>query len=377
MSNLPPAARRQVKEANRMIAEQQSKGSAPPPQALSPVPGVQPAPQAAPNMPLQPVPEFPSVGADPTHFTPPSQPATPAAQAPQAAPAPGEEVPPTGAQPVGENWEHKFKVLQGKYTSETRRNRGEIDQLRQTVNNLAAARTAPPAAPAPAAPAAPQTAEERALSVGLTKKELEEYGPELVDMIMRVATNLTAPQIRQLANEQQRLAGVVNTSAQNYQRSARDVLYEHLSDQVSDWEDVNNSPEFLDWLAEPDIFSGQSRKAGLMQAFEGNDTRRVIQIFKAFKAEDERARSTARVPQLDPATLIAPGTPAGGSSAPAQPGSSGEMIHEREIADFFNAVRMGKIKGEARNAREAQINLAVSQGRVIPTHAERHIQNSR
>lgn len=363
MSNLPPAARRQVKEANRLVAEQnQHKGVAPPPQALSPVPGVPAQPQA---INLQPVPDFPNIGAPvPAN----AQPAAPAAPEPAA-------VPPAGAQPVGENWEHKFKVLQGKYTNETRRNRTEIEQLRGTVNNLAATR-APAPAPAPAAPAAPQTAEDRALSVGLTKKEVEEYGPELVEMIMRVATNLTAPQIRQLADEQRRLAGVVNTSAQNYQKSARDLLYEHLADKVPDWDAVNNSEEFLDWLAEDDLFSGFSRKAGLMKAFEQNDAQRVIQMFKAFKAEDERARLPTGA-HIDPVTLIAPGTPAGGSSTPAQPGSSGEMIHEQEIGDFFNAVRMGKIKGEARKVREAQINLAVSQGRVIPTHSDRHIQNSR
>lgn len=367
MSHVPAAARRQIKEANRLIAEQQLKGVAPPPQALSPVPGVQPAPQ---QINLQPVPEFPSVGADPSQFSAPPQPAAPAAQPPQA------EVPPPGAQPVGENFEHKFKVLQGKYTSETKRLRSQVDQLSQTVNNLAAQRAAPAPAPA-AAPAAPTTPEERALAAGISKKELEEYGPELVDMIMRVATNLSAPQIRSIAAEQQRLAGVVNVSAQNFQRSARDMLYEQLVDQVPDWEAVNLNEEFLDWLGEDDIFSGTSRKVGLMKAFEGNDARRVIQIFKAFKAEDERARSTTRDPIVDPVTLIAPGTPAGGSSTPAQPGSSGEFIHEAEIGEFFNAVRMGKIKGDARKTREAAINLAISQGRVIPTHNDRHIQNSR
>lgn len=369
MSNLPPAARRQVKAANDLIASQhQNKGAAPPPVALSPVPGAQPAQ----TINLQPVPEFPNVGADQSGFQPPSQPAVAPAQPPEGV----AEVPPVGAQPVGENWEHKFKVLQGKYTSETRRAREEIGTLRTTVNNLAATRNVPQAAQPPAPQAAPQTPKERALAVGISEKELDEYGPELVDMIMRVATNLNAPQIRQLADAQRQLGSMVQTSVQNSQRSSREMLYDQLLDQVPDWEDVNNSSEFLDWLAEDDIFSGQTRKVGLMQAFEGNDTRRVIQIFRAFKAEDERARSTTRVPAVNAVTLIAPGTP-GGSSAPAQPGSSGEMIHEREIADFFNAVRMGKIKGEARNAREAVINLAVSQGRVIPTHAERHIQNSR
>lgn len=374
MSNVPAAARRQIKEANRLFDQQ--KGVAPPPQALSPIPGAQPQPQ---QIHLQPVPDFPNVGAQPgAGFVPQAsqnQPATslnapPVQQAPHSA-----AEPPPGAQPVGDNWEQKYKVIEGKYRAEQRRSREQIGQLQHTVNTLAAQRATP--APQPAPPAAPQTPEERAVSAGLTKKELEEYGPELVDMIMRVATNLTAPQIRALANEQQRLAGVVNTSAQGFQRSAREMLYEHLVDKVPDWEDVNKSDEFLDWLNEVDLFSGFSRKAGLMQAFEQNDAQRVTQMFKAFKAEDERARSTARTPLVDPVTLIAPGQPASGSSAPAPAGNGGELIHEQEIGDFFNAVRMGKIKGEAKKVREAQINLAIAQGRVIPTHSDRHIQNSR
>lgn len=363
MSNVPAAARRQIKEANRLFEQQ--KGVAPPPQALSPVPGVQPQPQ---QIHLQPVPDFPNIGAPPPADVVPDTPAQPAVDS---------SSPPPGAQPVvGEDFAQKYKVLEGKYRAEQRRSREQIGQLQNTVNTLVAQRAVPPAA-TPAQAAAPQTSEERAVSAGLTKKEVEEYGPELVDMIMRVATNLTAPQIRQLADEQRRLAGVVNTSAQSFQKSARDLLYDHLNDKVSDWETINNSEEFLDWLGEVDLFSGYSRKAGLMQAFENNDAQRVIQMFKAYKAEDERARSTARTPLVDPATLIAPGQPASGSSAPAPAGNSGEYIHEREIGEFFDAVRMGKIKGEAKKVREAQINLAVAQGRVIPTHSDRHIQNSR
>lgn len=361
MSNLPPAARKQVREANAMI-EAQKKGTAPPPVALTPVPGAQAT--------LQPVPNFASVGAP---VPPDAVPVAPAAPAP--APAPVEPPADATAMPATDTADHRYRVLQGKYTAETRRAAARIAQLEETVSNLAARPQAAPAAPV--APTAPQTTEDRALALGITKAELAEYGPELVELVMRVSAGITAPEIRRLAAEQQRLSGAVTQSVQVAQRTAREMVYEALGSAIPTWEVVNNSQEFLDWLGESDIFSGQTRNASLMRAFENNDATRVVGIFKAYLAEDERTRSTARTPRVDPATLLAPGTPGGGTPAPKGDAQEGRIWLESEVRDFYSLVRSRRISKADAQAMEAEINLALIQGRIKPEHNDQNLTNAR
>lgn len=387
MSNVPAAVRKQIKAANREIQQlQEGKHATQAQPTAAPQPG-NPPPVVA----LQPVPNFATVGAevpagavviDPVTGRPPAAPAPavvqvaaptprPAAPAPAAASAP-----PPGAQPVpaAVDFEHKYRVLEGKYAAERRRDAQAISALQQ---QLSAVRAVPAAAPAPASAPVQLTDDQRFEAAGLTKAEVEEYGPELVKMIMRVAGNIAAPEIRRIAAEQQRLSGQVNVAVQSANKTARELLWDALADQVPDWELTNNSQEFLDWLGEVDIISGLTRRAGLMNAFEANDAMRVIGIFKVFKAEDERAQSTTRQPQVDPVTLIAPGQPAQ-SATPAPAGDQGgPMIPEQEVRTFYADVRRGRIKGQAKIDREAEINLALVQGRIIPEHSDAHLLNSR
>lgn len=390
MSNVPAAARRQVEAANAEVALLRAG------QHPTQIGGAAPAPAG------EPPPNLPNVGAQipadarPVDLTAPRQPApisfqpdVPRFQTPQQAPRqpqapapqPNNAPPPdaVGMQPV--DHEHRFKVLQGKYTAETRRNAQEIQQLREQnsllINRLAAG-PAPTAAPAP--PPVQLTLEQRAANVGISKAEIAEYGPELIEMMIRTASNIAASQVAPLANSQRQLQGAVNQTVQNIQKTARELVYEALAAQINDWQTVNTSQEFLDWLDEHDIFSGQTRKAGLLRAFESNDATRVVGIFRAFLEEDERARSTARTPRVDPATLIAPGQPLGGGApAPTDGNQSRRIWLESEVGDFWALVRKGvyRHKPDEKTAIEAEINRAAAEGRIRPTHNDAGISNAR
>lgn len=390
MSNLPPAARRQVQEADRQIAalkagaDPASLPGATPVNANAPPPA--PAPAAAPS--------FPNVGAPPPAdavpvAATPGQPTNPTVKIRPAAPAPA----PAAAAPPDDatgmpaaapgDADHRYRVLQGKYTAERRRDAETIRQLQENNNRLIAQLGAAPAAAvaAPTPPPAPQTPEQRALSLGITKQEITEYGPELIDMIIRAATNITAPEIRRLAAEQQRLSGAVQTTVANVNRTARELVYDALESQLDDWNAINDSPEFIDWLDQVDVISGQTRRSGLMKAFEVNDATRVVGIFKAFLAEDERSRqSTARTRQVDPATLLAPGTPAGGGApAPLNDQQSGRIWLESEVENFYAAKRRNHWKNNKAEeaALEAEIMAALAQGRIRPTVNDAGIANAR
>lgn len=376
-SNMPPAARRQADEANRLANALKAGAN---PAVLAAVPVVPAAPAE---------PQFPSVGAEippdaravapgpnaPTHPSVKVRPAAPAPAPAQQPPADATAMPATG------DADHRYKVLQGKYTAERRRDAEQIRILQENNNRLIAQLGAPPAAPAaPAAPPAPQTPEQQALAVGISKQEIAEFGPELVDLIIRTARNITAPEIRRLAAEQQRLSGAVQQSVAAVNRTARELVYDALETQLTDWSTINDSQEFIDWLDTVDVISGQARRAGLMKAFETNDASRVVGIFKAFLAEDERSRSTARTRQVDPATLVAPGTPAGGGSPAPLNDQQGKRIWlEAEVENFYALKRQNhwKNRPDEMKALESEIMSALAEGRIRPTVNDAGISNAR
>jgi TolA-binding protein len=350
-SNLPAAARRQVKEANRLIAE------------LNARPGEVPQ-----NTNVQ-------VGGRRAEWIPGST-APPAAPAPAAA-APGPNAQPVVAPPAVDPLvaaEHKFNVLAGKYNAETSRLGGAVQALQAENAALLARVAAPAAAPAPA------RAEDQFDTSMVSAKERTEYGEELIQMMARIAKANGGAETKRLQDELNAMRGTVQQTQQIGTRALQERVWQQLDNQVPEWRTINVSQQFVDWLEIPDIMSGVARKHGLTQAFGVGDGTRVAGIFKRFIEEDSRARSTAPAPahqaQVDPATLIAPGSPRGtGGEAPNS--ASGEIWTEQQIDDFYSRVQRKRIKPEEAAAIEAQILAAVRDGRVIPRRDDRFLANAR
>jgi hypothetical protein len=287
-------------------------------------------------------------------------------------------MPPPGAQPAATApaEDPRYRVLQGKYNTETRELRGQVQELIAMNRQLLAAVQARPAA-APPTPPTPRTTRERAIAAGFTEKEIDEFGEDLVNMMLRTAENIAGPQVAQLRQENARLASTVQTTVQHVTRSAADRFWDDLADMVPEWAEINASQEWLDWLQQPDVFSGRTRNDGLQSAFAEHNARRVAGIFEAFKAEDARARSTAPGSHVDPATLIAPGQPAGTPAPAGNDAAATRIWTEEEVRQFYSAVRRGHIKGERKAQMEAEINEALRSGRIRPEHNDAYLINSR
>ncbi len=352
--NLPSAARRAAKEANRLINE------------LNARPGEVPRGAEVQG------------GQRRAQWTA-AQPAAPAAPAPAAA-APGPNAQPVVAAPAVDPLqvaEHRYNVLAGKYNSEVSRANGAVEALR-AENAALLARIG---APAPAAPA-PAVAPAVDLSM-VSAKEREEYGEELVQMMARIAKansgGAASAEVDRLRAEITQLRTGVNQAQQVAGRTLNERVWQQLNAEVPDWRTINLSQQFIDWLEIPDIMSGVARKLGLTQAFGAGDGTRVVGIFKRFLEEDSRARPTAdpaRQAQVDPATLVAPGQPRGtGGEAPNS--ASGEVWSEDQIDEFYSRVQRKRISPEERDATEARILAAVRDGRVIPRRDDRSLANAR
>lgn len=350
-ANVPAAARRQVKAANQLIAELNTKpGEAP---VLEPL-----SPNAAPP---REVPNFPSVGAEIPADAAPVKPAPPPST--NAAPPPSEL----------DIERHRNSVLQGKYNAETSRLMGAAQALQDENNRLLRRLEEARANPAPV----PRAEDQFDLSA-VTPKEREEYGEELIGIMARIAKANSSQEVARLNAEINQLRSSVSQTTQVAHQSAVQGVYKALNDFDPQWEITNVSQEFLDWLELPDMISGVVRKNALTNAFQTANATRVVAIFKAFREDSYRGSAPANTPaqpQVNRNDLIAPGQPRGGS-AEAPNGTGGKIWSEQEIEDFYSRVQRKRIPDEERKATEADIHKAMIEGRIQPRANVRGIQNS-
>lgn len=330
---LPAGVRKQVERADQLIAQ---LGIAPP---------AEPAPAPAP--PAEPAPAPP-----------------PPAPEPAVAPAPPPPAPPAPAPaPVAEDWEHKYRVLQGKYDAEVpelnrqlRAVRAEVTTLR---SDLAAARAAPPPAPK-----------------RVTQEEIDEFGPELLDVIARKAQEIYEPIVADLKQQVANLSTQQKTVVEKSFEEARAKLIDELGRRVPNYQEVNNSPLFIGWLDKDDPYSGEQRGLMLTRAYEANDTERVIRFFTGFLSEHAAVNPNpapapgsqqGSPPRVDLNGYIAPGT---STTVPKIDGAQGEkrIWRQGEIAAFYAAVNRGDFKKnpDQRARTEADIIAAGREGRVRP-----------
>ena len=351
MSNVPAAARRQINAANRMINELNAKPGQVPA-------GASPADDTAP-------PAAAPAGIAEVNLT--AAPATTASTVPPPAA--------TNAQPA-EDFQAKYKSLRGKYDKEIAEARQQAAEANRTLAaQQAILEKVLSNVSAPTATSAPARAEDQFTKLGVTEKEVADYGPEFLDLVKRVANGATADTqatLNRVTQELNRLKGNVDAIVPAVVKSSQQAVFDELFRVIGpQWVAINNDDEFLAWLGDVDVFSGVSRMTGLQQAFGNNDAARVVAIFKAYVDGKTLTGSTARTPAVDAATLVAPGASRGGAGE-APGATDGKIWSEQEITDFYQRARKGKVPVDVYASTEAEIVRAMTEGRVRPARADIH-----
>lgn len=330
---MPRQVKKAVDEADAILAQLNAKPGETVPGETPPAPATPPVDQN--NDKTGDQPPLPQVGSDP-------QPAsTPA-----------------------EDFEHKYNVLKGKYDSEIiglQRTNQSLGERVQVLSDLVETLRATP--PAPTAPAAD---DKKPGKTYIKPEDREEYGADMIDFVQRAAREAAEPEIEKLRAENNSLKQRLGHIDQDVAQTARDRALGHLASQVPDWEVVNKDTKFLAWLSEADVFSGVVRQDALLDAYNKNDGVRLVTIFKAFKREDSATAPTPPAPRsaaVDKGTLVAPGTPKGGTSSDA-PGDSKKVWTQAEISSFYDQKRRNKIPKDVAEATEREIALATREGRV-------------
>lgn len=306
------------------------------------------------------------VAADPKPADAPAPDARPArrrrAQSPAPEPAPA---------PVEENWEHRYNSMKGRFDQsqhENRTLRGQMGDMAERLQRLETQLTQ--REPAPPKPQ-PQPARL------VTAEEEREYGSELLDVVGRRAKEQLSPEIAAIMSRMSELEGRLTNVGQSVEQDARARMHADLDRAVPDWRAINSEPEFVNWLQLADSYSGVMRHTLLKQAYERNETPRVLAFFKGFLAEE-----AALAPAGDPPAPATPPTPGGDQEKPtleslAAPGraksaASGSAPAEKptfsraDVSKFYANLAAGRYNGREKEAQalEAKIIAAGREGRI-------------
>jgi len=271
-------------------------------------------------------------------------------QSPEATdpPTEGEQTPPAadpeppknqdGSPPPQEdNWEHRFKVLQGKYNSEVPRFAQENKELKSRLESLEDEINALKSTPAEPL---------------VKPEEIEEYGPGLVDLARRIAQEELRAKDAKIEKLERQLSGIAEVTT----NTAKNDFFRSLGAMVPDWERINEDPAFLKWLDEVDELTGETRLSLLSKAEVARDAARAAKFFQAYSKTSSSWAAKANdalESQIVPPTNKTPETP-----------PSKRMWTRAEITDFYSRLRRGEVSDQDAIAIEADITAASIEGRI-------------
>lgn len=276
----------------------------------------------------------------PADPAPPTEPDT-APEDPPADPPAQDPVDQKKEEPPKEDpWEHKYKVMEGKYRAEVPRLAADNRDLRQKLDALTAQMES-----------LKSQAEKPAQSL-ISPEDREKYGDDLLDVIKRAAQEQVAAKDAEIAELKRRLDGVHQDTA----KTAEVTFYDRLGELVPDWVAINADEGFLKWLDEYEEFTGKTRQELISDAESARDAVRVAKFFTKWKAEQTQsvaASQRALESQVVPDSNKVVKAPAGK-----------RYFTRAEISKFYQAARRGEISSKDMVAMEAEIHAATLEGRI-------------
>jgi hypothetical protein len=279
-----------------------------------------------------------------------------------------------------QTWQQKFRSLAGRTESEARRARDAITQLSNRLEqvereNQLLKNTSQPE------PNGHMTTN-GINGQALTEDEINDYGPEMVDIMRRVAAETAGP----LNEEINRLRAQMGHVQQETGNAFLNRMNSTIEANVPGWSNLNRDPRFIEWSQLPDVFSGAIRKQLMQDAWNSGDPHRVAAFFQAFLKEEAatnpQGQSQQRTPPpsglvvsdipmdprtsgapLDLASLAAPGRAHSAGGTPAEK----PVYTAADITRFYNDVKLGRWRGREQQqaAIDQDISLAQREGRIL------------
>jgi hypothetical protein len=204
----------------------------------------------------------------------------------------------------------------------------------------------------------------------ITPKEVEDYGADFLGVVGKKAQEVISQHLAPLQGQLAEISTGLKTINQKSAMSAREEMKHNLGEKIPEWEQINHSAEFHEWLALRDPLSGAIRHELLKQAWGRNDTARVLAAFQGFLAQEATGTPSNQQPDLSSGKVPLESFAAPGRAQPAAATNTTpaeKPIHKRsELTTFYAEVAAGRWRGreKEKDAREYVLHTAMREGRL-------------
>lgn len=183
------------------------------------------------------------------------------------------------------------------------------------------------------------------MSKYITNEELEDYGPEFVNLVRRAVREATDPLNAQISTLQ---ASVQFATAEAGNALVTRMRAE-LDQLVPGWDRLNTDPGFVAWSRQAETFSGVQRSHLMQQAWNSGDAQRLASFFRAYRPGAEGQAYHPHTAQQRPHVDSRP------------------TYSAADVAKFYSDVARGRWRNREQERQRIDIELqqAAREGRVI------------
>lgn len=208
--------------------------------------------------------------------------------------------------------------------------------------------------------------------VEIKEDEIKDYGSDFFDVVGRQARLATKEGFEQLMGKVSQLENALSELSAGQQAVSHSTFEVQLTNLVPNWREIDVNPLFLEWLNQPDEFTGQPKFSLLRSAVESGDAQRASVFFTTWLREQGQAQGSTQAAQPKQPTGMEAAAMPSVSHQPdavttAQAGQNGKVYTQQDIAQFYADVRRGKYNGRESEVQaiEADIQRAMVEGRLI------------
>lgn len=253
-----------------------------------------------------------------------------------------------------EDFEQRYRTLQGKYDAEVPRLHQQVKDLTDEVKRLKEA-TKPKTEEV-------QRPKEKVSLV--TDADRAEFGEELIDVQRRIAREVASEYEDKLEAQAKVIEDLKAQVSNTGNRVGQMSFAQRLAQLVPDFNDVDRDERWIKWLNEHDPMLRGPRRVQAKAAFEAGDAEAVADYVKLWKSTLEQPKEQSQR-QTELEKQVAPNRSA--NSARTQgTGKEAKVYSEREVQAAWNKVRVLNTRGQVDEAAklEAEITAAYLEGRV-------------
>lgn len=251
------------------------------------------------------------------------------------------------------NWEQRFRVIEGKYRAEIPRlhdqNRELSERLEQALKALEEKAQTP--------------VEEKKL---VTDADVESFGEDMVDMVRRAAREEFDALAKKFAGELDKRFGAVAAKVEQTEqvvvKSAKDKFWDAVDTKHADFEAVNSDPRWFAFLDTRIPGSRLTRRTLAEKAIAELDAEALVEqinLFKESLPKAEPQQPAKQKPNLN--SQVAPNT--SGASNPS-PDPVGKIWTGAEYAAALDHRNMQRMSRADYDALVAEAETAFAEGRV-------------